>query len=166
MKGFNIFLVILFTAFTCRAQISQSENRAKSDSEVLVSFGDRISIEGAVSTNEMLQRYESMKVSDTLQTKFTATVKEVCKAKGCWMTLVLPNGEESMVRFKDYGFFMPTDIEEKEVVLEGLAYVEEMSVADQKHFAKDGGMPQEQIDAITKTKMTYGFEANGVLLKQ
>lgn len=166
MKGFNIFVVILFAVLACEAQVAEPMSDSQSGDKALASFGDKINIEKAETSAEILQQYESMKVSDTVQTKFTAKVKEVCKVKGCWMTLELPSGEESMVRFKDYGFFVPTDIEGKEVVLEGLAYVEEMSVTDQKHFAKDGGMPQEQIDAISKPKMTYGFEANGVLVKQ
>ena len=166
MKSFNIFVVILFAAVTCKAQVAEPNSDTKAGNEEVVSFGAKIDMEKVETTTEMLQRYENMKVSDTLRTKFTAKVKEVCKAKGCWMTLELPNGEESMVRFKDYGFFVPTDIEGKEVTLEGLAYVEQMSIADQKHFAKDGGMPKEEIDAITEPKMTYGFEAKGVLIKQ
>ena len=166
MKGFNIFVVILFAVFACEAQVAEPRSDSQSEDKAFASFGDKISMEKAETSAQILQRFGSMKVSDTVQTKFTAIVKEVCKVKGCWMTLELPSGEESMVRFKDYGFFMPTDIEGKEVTLEGLAYVEEMSVADQKHFAKDGGMPQEQIDAISKPKMTYGFEANGVLVKK
>jgi len=114
----------------------------------------------------MLNVYNNMTASDTLQTKFTATVKEVCKAKGCWMKLDMENGEEVMVRFKDYGFFMPTDIEGREVVVNGLAFVEEMSVEDQRHYAKDGGASDAEIKNIVAPKKTLGFEADGVLLKQ
>ncbi|WP_281542667.1 DUF4920 domain-containing protein [Maribacter aestuarii] len=166
MKGFNIFLVILAVVFSCNAQTNQSENKLKTANEPLISFGDKIDSNNILTTDEVLERYQGMAATDTLQTKFTARVKEVCKVKGCWMILELTNGEEAMVRFKDYGFFMPTDINDKEVIVGGFAYVEEMSVADQKHFAEDGGMSKEQIDAISKPKMTYGFEANGVLVKQ
>jgi hypothetical protein len=166
MKGFNIFLVILSVVFSCNAQTNQSENKSKTPNGQFMSFGDQIDLDGTRTTNEMLERYQSMAATDTLQTKFAARVKEVCKVKGCWMRLELTNGEEAMVRFKDYSFFMPTDITGKEVIVGGFAYVEEMSVADQKHFAEDGGMSKEQVDAISKPKMTYGFEANGVLVKQ
>ncbi|MFT5738534.1 MAG: hypothetical protein ACI9SG_002890, partial [Maribacter sp.] len=98
-------------------------------------------------------------------TKFFAKVKEVCKAKGCWMKLELANGEEAMVKFKDYGFFMPMDIEGKEVVVSGLAFVEALSVKDQKHYAEDGGATADEMAKIIAPKRTYGFEADGVLLK-
>ena len=50
---------------------------------------------------------------------FRGTVTEVCKAKGCWMKVALENGEETMVKFKDYGFFVPKDMAGKEVVING-----------------------------------------------
>uniref|UniRef100_UPI0025C058F1 DUF4920 domain-containing protein n=1 Tax=Maribacter sp. TaxID=1897614 RepID=UPI0025C058F1 len=119
-----------------------------------------------VSSNMMLDKYQKMTVADTTRIKFIATVTDVCNAKGCWMKLSLGDNQEAMVRFKDYGFFMPKDIEEKEVVVSGLAFVEEMSIADQQHYAKDAGESEEDIAKITKTKKTYGFTAEGVLLKK
>ena len=81
------------------------------------------------------------------------------------MKLELQDGEETMVRFKDYGFFMPMDIKGKEVIVNGFAFVEEMSVEDQKHFAKDGGKSEAEMAKITTIKKTLSFEADGVLLK-
>jgi len=40
-----------------------------------------------------------------------------------------------MVRFKDYGFFMPLDASGKEVIVAGKAFVTEVSVADLKHYS-------------------------------
>ena len=82
------------------------------------------------------------------------------------MKLKLENGEEAMVKFKDYGFFMPKDIAGKEVIVNGLAFIEEMSVEEQKHYAEDAGESKEVIAAITAPKKTYRFEADGVLLKK
>jgi hypothetical protein len=121
---------------------------------------------GAKNGAEMLQAYAQLSVGDTLMTKFNARVTDVCKAKGCWMTVELPNGEQAMVRFKDYGFFMPMDITGKEVVVNGLAFVDMMGIDDQKHYAKDAGKSEEEINSITQPKKTYLFEADGVLLKQ
>lgn len=166
MRGFNIFIVILSVAFSCAAQNEQTETRIEKANEEFMSYGDKINLDNTNTATEMLEGYQNLGTADTLRTKFTAKVKEVCKAKGCWMKLVLTNEEEVMVRFEDYGFFVPTDIDGREVVVNGAAYVEQMSVADQKHFAKDGGMQKDQIDAISKPKMIYGFEANGVLVKQ
>ncbi len=74
--------------------------------------------------------------------------------------------DEAMVRFKDYGFFMPKDISGKEIIAEGKAYVEEMSVEDQRHYAEDGGATPEEIAAITEPKRTLAFEAHGVLIPE
>ena len=114
----------------------------------------------------MLAAYEQMPVADTTSTKFTATVSEVCQAKGCWMKLQLQDGGEAMVRFKDYGFFVPKDIAGKQVVVSGKAFVDMMSVEDQQHYAEDEGKSAEEIAAITEPKKTYSFEASGVLIKQ
>lgn len=167
MKGFNIVFVILSIVFSCKGQSTEQKNNAeKTNQYKMISFGDKIDSENTQTTAQISERYHSMKVADTLKTKFIAKVKEVCKAKGCWMTLELADGEEAMVRFKDYGFFMPSDISGKEVIVNGFAFVEETSVSDLKHFAEDGGKSKEEIEKISKPKKTYGFEADGVLLKQ
>ena len=51
------------------------------------------------------------------------------------------------------------------VTVNGLAFIEEMSVDEQKHYAEDGGESEEAIAAITTPKKTYRFEADGVLVK-
>ncbi|MEP2239435.1 MAG: DUF4920 domain-containing protein [Maribacter sp.] len=157
MKGFNILLVFLFGFFTCLAQ---------QDAEIDASefYGEEFKITSLSDKNEVMAQFASMAVSDSLNLQFKTKVKEVCKVKGCWMIVELPEGEQVMVRFKDYGFFMPADILDKEVVLNGLAFVEEMSVGDQQHYAKDGGKTAEEIAKITTAKRTYSFEATGVIV--
>ena len=159
MKGFNILLVFLCVGF-----IAFGQNKTNA-TDAARSFGASFDEKGVVDTDKMLQNYENLEVKDSISVKFRAEVKEVCQAKGCWMTLQLKDGKEVMVRFKDYGFFMPKDINGKEVIVNGLAFVEEMSVDDQKHYAKDGGASQEEITKIKEPKRTFGFEASGVLLK-
>ncbi|WP_392348444.1 DUF4920 domain-containing protein [uncultured Polaribacter sp.] len=130
-----------------------------------VSFGDKISNEEVVTSKEMLLKFEDMTFGDTINVKFASEIKEVCAAKGCWMKLPLTAEKEVMVRFKDYGFFMPLDSQGKEVVLEGKAFVQTTSVAELRHYAKDAGKSKEEIAAITNSKKEFSFEANGVLLK-
>ncbi|MGB5272500.1 MAG: DUF4920 domain-containing protein [Flavobacteriaceae bacterium] len=167
MKGINILLVFTMAIWACQGQISQPgiEGPSLQTSEIMT-FGHEMDATGAKNDAEMLQAYAQLSVGDTLMTKFNARVTDVCKAKGCWMTVELPNGEQAMVRFKDYGFFMPMDITGKEVVVNGLAFVDMMGLDDQKHFAKDAGKTEEEINKITQPKKTYLFEADGVLLKQ
>tara|TARA_R110000868_G_scaffold1075_4_gene8246 strand:+ start:3061 stop:3540 length:480 start_codon:yes stop_codon:yes gene_type:complete len=157
MKGFNILLVFLFGIFTCLAQ----QNSEISSSQF---YGEEFEPTSLSNKDEVWQTFLSMPVSDSLNLQFKSKVKEVCKVKGCWMIVELPKGEQAMVRFKDYGFFMPADILEKEVVLNGLAFVEEMSVKDQQHYAKDAGKTDIEIAKITAPKRTFSFEATGVLV--
>ena len=129
------------------------------------SFGDEISNDKVVTSKEMLLKFENMIAGDTIHVKFASEIKEVCAAKGCWMKLPLTAEKEAMVRFKDYGFFMPLDSKGKEVVVEGKAFVQTTSVAELRHYAKDAGKSKEEIAAITTSKKEFSFEANGVLLK-
>jgi hypothetical protein len=82
------------------------------------------------------------------------------------MKLDLGNEKESMVKFKDYGFFMPLDSDHREVIVQGRAYVTKIPVEEQQHYAKDAGKSEEEIAKITEPKFTYAFEADGVLMKK
>ena len=153
MYRFNVLLAFLFVLTTSIAQ--ENDN----------SFGKKIDASDAISGILMSEEYGKLSATDTLTTKFLAKVLDVCQAKGCWMRLELNNGEEAMIKFKDYGFFVPKDITGREVVVNGNAFVNEMSVEEQKHYAKDGGKSDAEIAKITEPKKTYGFLADGVLLK-
>jgi hypothetical protein len=76
------------------------------------------------------------------------------------------SGDEVFVKFKDYGFFVPLDAAGKEVVMNGKAFVEELSVDEQKHYAMDKGASKEEIEKITSPKKTLRFEADGVLIEK
>lgn len=160
MKRFNILLVFFLATSGLYAQNSKSVNQQSN------TFGETINEKNALSSVAMSEKYAAMAVSDTLTAKFSGRVTQVCKVKGCWMKVQLENGNETMVRFKDYGFFMPHDIKGKEVVMNGFAFVEEMSVEDQQHYAKDAGKTNDEINAITEPKKSFGFEADGVLIKE
>jgi len=129
------------------------------------SFGDKITDEKAMTADEMLAKFNTMQVGDTVNVKFASKINEVCSKKGCWMKL--PVGEqETMVRFKDYGFFMPLDAKDKEVIVEGKAFVTITPVEELQHYAEDAGKTAEEIAKITEPKREFAFEANGVLMKK
>lgn len=129
------------------------------------SYGDEISAEGVIDSQDLMEKYKAMEVGDTLDLKVVAKVNEVCQNKGCWMKVAMED-EEAMVRFKDYGFFMPKDIAGKDIIAEGKAFIEEMSVDAQRHYAEDGGATPEEIAAITEPKLTHSFLAHGVLISE
>lgn len=130
------------------------------------SFGDRISADKALTKEQMLKKYSSLKSGDTINVKFTTHINDVCKKKGCWMSLELPGGKESFVKFKDYAFFVPLNAAGQDAVVSGKAFVSEISVAQLRHYAKDGGKSEEEIAKITKPEVTYGFLADGVLISK
>jgi hypothetical protein len=106
-----------------------------------------------------------MKAGDTLDVRFASNINSVCKAKGCWMKLDLGEEKESMVKFKDYGFFVPLNSDNRDVIVNGKAYVTEVSVDELQHFAKDAGKSDEEISLIIEPEFTYAFLADGVLMK-
>lgn len=115
----------------------------------------------------MLARYASMQPGDTLSVKFASEIKKTCKKKGCWMTLDLSNDKQAFVKFKDYAFFVPKEgAEEHKTVVSGKAFITETSVDELKHYAIDAGKSNEEIEAITESKVEYGFMADGVLIAE
>lgn len=131
-----------------------------------LSLGAEIQSQNILNSVEVSQSYESLKEGDTLEISFTSKVESVCKSKGCWMKLDLNNDEQVMVRFKDYAFFVPKDIEEKEVIVSGKAFLNEMSVEEQRHYAEDAGATPEEVNAIVTPKKTFSFIAEGVKIKK
>lgn len=167
MRDFCIIVFLLLFYSTCKGQETKEViNGDAGLSGEFTSYGQKINGNDFVSDKAMFEKYGKMKVGDTIATKFTAKVTDVCQAKGCWMRLQLEDSAEAMVRFKDYGFFMPKNSGGKTVIVNGLAFVEEMTVEDQRHYAKDAGLSDSEIAKITEPKKTFGFEADGVLLKQ
>lgn len=130
------------------------------------SFGDKIAAVNALSKDEMLKKYRTMKPGDTIAVKFKSKVKDVCQKKGCWMAMELPGGKESFVKFKDYAFFVPLNAAESEAIVSGKAFVSETSVAALRHYAKDGGQSDAEIAKITEPKVEYKFMADGVLISK
>ncbi|MGA8852791.1 MAG: DUF4920 domain-containing protein [Christiangramia sp.] len=164
-----VFVFVLFLAFSC------NQNKEGEKKNVVVeepvqdeydSFGVEISPQGSFSSSIMLEKYESLRKGDTINGKFNTTINSVCQKKGCWMVLELPGVNDVMVKFKDYGFFVPKDIIGKEVIIRGRAFVEVTSVEDQRHYAEDEGKPIDEIVAITEPEKTFGFIADGVLIKK
>ena len=89
-------------------------------------------------------------------------VVDVCDKKGCWMTIQTEDDTQFFVKMKDYGFFVPTALKGKNVILEGNAERKVTSIDEQKHYAEDAKKPQAEIDAITKPKEEIRFVANGI----
>ena len=140
------------------ATISYAQDPASAEKGI--TYGEGTTATGAININDMEKKMEQNK----FEGKVTGKVKEVCQERGCWMKIEKTNGETVMVKFKDYGFFMPKNIVGKEVVLEGEAVVNEVSVKQQRHYAEDAGKSKEEINKINKPKKEIQFIAKGVLV--
>lgn len=165
LKFSFIFLLILSA---CQKDAKeQKTSKAIHKTETITkyaSFGAKINKDQALSAKEMFAKFKTMNVGDTIDVKFASHIKEVCSKKGCWMKLPLANEQETMVRFKDYGFFMPLDAANKEVIVAGKAFVKITPIEELQHYAEDAGKSATEIAKITAPKKEFAFEANGVLL--
>ncbi|MFC4212068.1 DUF4920 domain-containing protein [Pedobacter lithocola] len=124
-------------------------------------FGDEVS---AGNIKPAAKMEAAMGGKDTADMKIEGKVVEVCKKKGCWMTLEMPNGEPMRVTFKDYAFFMPMDVVGKKVVLDGIAKKQNISVETLRHYAEDAKKSPEEVAKITDPKKELAFEAKGVVI--
>lgn len=159
-------LVVVFVFTACKQEKKEVKVEEKIEVETnYASFGKKISIANTMTSEDMLSKFKTMKVGDTVSVKFASNIKEVCSKKGCWMKLPLNKDTETMVRFKDYGFFMPLDSQGSEVIVNGKAFVKETSVKELQHYAEDAGKLKDEIAKITEPKIEFAFEADGVLLK-
>lgn len=92
------------------------------------------------------------------------TIKEVCKIKGCWMTITDESGKELFVQFKDYGFFVPRNAVGHAVVIHGHAKTSTMSVEELRHYAADAKKSPGEIAAITQPEVRTSFIADSVMI--
>ncbi|MBC6698750.1 DUF4920 domain-containing protein [Hymenobacter sp. BT190] len=124
-------------------------------------YGAAVTAEGARPLSELQQ---VLGTQDSAQVKLVGKADAVCQAKGCWLTMKTPEGQEMRVKFKDYAFFVPKDISGQTVVIDGWAHREVVPVSDLQHYAKDAGKSEKEVAAITKPEVQLNFEASGVLV--
>ena len=154
----KICILLLGGMFSAAAALAQQEI---TPAQPGVTYGKSITPESAISIGGL---QDKLQAGTAYTGKIEGKVVEVCKKKGCFMKLERPGGDAVMVKFKDYGFFMPQNIVGKTVVLEGQAKVNETSVERLKHFAEDAGKSKEEIAKITEPKKDIVIVADGVVV--
>ncbi len=156
MKNIILLICALFV-FSCTGQ-----NKSENEAEVVGKYGAEITADGAISVENMVAELAK---SDSVMVKVKGEITATCAMKGCWMNLVMPNGEEMRVTFKDYGFFVPKEeMEGNEALIDGVVTRTVTDVETLKHYAEDAGKSQDVIDAITEPKEELAFVANGVII--
>ncbi len=173
MKNYFSLLLLLCAGFfltACGGETATADadtaKPATTEAAALVAgtFGAEFTAEEVLPANQLLASYQETELADTLQTTLRGTVNEVCQAKGCWMTIAAGTDAEMMVKFKDYGFFMPKDISGREVIMHGMAYYQITPVEELRHYAEDAGKSADEIAMITEPKKELHFLADGVQL--
>ena len=94
-------------------------------------------------------------------------ITQTCAKKGCWMDVKMAEGDTMIVRFKDYGFFVPKEgAEDLRTVIHGTAKMDTISVDLLRHYAEDAGETEDEIMQITEPRFVLEFIADGVLIEQ
>jgi hypothetical protein len=159
----HLLLLLAFLFFINCKEKQQRRVPVQVQSKTYNLYGTAFQTDSITTLSELSKRIQSK--GDTLQLTLSGTIKEVCTKKGCWMTLTMPDESDLMVRFKDYGFFVPFDAQ-GEVLINGKAFISETSVENLRHYAEDADATKEEIELITTPKVSYNFEADGVLILQ
>ena len=166
MKKFLVVSIAIFSVycFFVNSDVNKGMRHEFSDLKEEVSkdtlMGIEFSKEGAMNVEEFMTAFAG---KDSMEAKITGTVAEVCKKKGCWMMIDLGNGKTMRVSY-DYKFLLPLNCDGLPIVINGMAYVDTVSVADQKHYLEDANATKEEIDAITDPEINLSFLATGVIL--
>jgi hypothetical protein len=166
MKKLNAFAFLMLVLFSINLNAQSKTKAVALKTTDYTLFGEKFALNNVLSNKDMLKKYKTLKKGDSVAVKFKSNIKEVCKKKGCWMQMDLSDDNQSFVRFKDYGFFVPLNADNTEAIVSGYAFIDVVSVKELQHFAKDGGKSQAEIDKITKPKITYSFTASGVYLRK
>ena len=107
---------------------------------------------------------ESLLNNPQNDTKLEGQILSTCPMKGCWMKMSVER-DTILVRFKDYGFFVPkTGAEGKSAIINGKLSVDTLSVAQLRHYAEDAGKSKDEVLKIIKPEITISFLADGVVI--
>ena len=166
MKKIKFVLAILAILFSFQVEAQKTTKSNVQNLSGYASFGEKFTPNKVISKDAMLKKYKNLKKGDSIPVQFKTTINSVCKKKGCWMKLDLGKGEFSFVKFKDYGFFVPLNADNKEVIVNGYAFVDVVTVDELKHYAKDAGKSKDEIAKIKKPEVTYSFTSTGVYIKK
>jgi len=155
-----LLLSISLLLVSCQPTETDSDSPERAEAEQ-TRFGQVFTPDEYVSVAALLPTITS---EESQPVQVRGEVVQVCQSKGCWLTLATDGDIMVRVTFKDYEFFVPKDIAGREVLLEGITWLDEVSKDHQQHYAEDAGEAKETMESIQETKLSYYFEASGVIL--
>ena len=148
------YLYIILISITLNEANSQNNSNIYGDNFSSINLEDFTFIESDFPEN------------NKMPLKIKGEILSTCPKKGCWMRI---RAEEDtiLVRFKDYGFFVPKQgVEGKEVIINGDLSVDTLTVPQLRHYAEDAGKTLREIKKINDPEITLSFLATGVIIKE
>jgi hypothetical protein len=150
---------VMFLAFVVAGALNAQPPKGKATPGS--NYGDKTTADNTKPASELINYLNS---KDTIAVKVKGKVNDVCSKRGCWLTLRVNDSTEAFVKMHDYGFFVPTDLSGKTVVLEGETFVKTTTVDELRHYAEDAKKPKTEIEAITQAKKELRLIAKGILV--
>lgn len=162
-----IFLSLSLVFFACDNSSNKSSGEKEQTTVLTVAkdglYGQAMSDSESFETTQL-----SNLLADTmaLNIKLSGEIDAVCQMSGCWVDIKMGDGNPLYVTFEEEAFTLPKDVAGKQVIVEGLAKKEIITVDYLKRQAKSEGKSQEEIDAITEPQVEYNFVARGVQINE
>lgn len=144
MKNLIVLLSLVFMSFTAVAETKK--------------FGGEVAKTPATSLAAITSNFGQYEGKTVV---VEAVPQKVCEKKGCWMT-ISDGKQEIRTVFKNYGFFVPKEVVGKKVKMQGVMEKKMISAAKLRHFMKDGGAPQSEIDKVKEGQVQYQFTADAL----
>jgi hypothetical protein len=130
---------------------------------VFKSYGEPVKVDGAtVSVKTILadvSAYEGKPI------RVEGAVSKVCERKGCWMEM--SDGDKALfVKFTCPvdGRLIPMDAVGKRAVVQGELKIKEISEADARHLAEEGGKTPEQVAKIVGPQKQITLASPGAIV--
>ncbi len=152
-------MILLFPAFLISFVLIAQPPKGPAKSGM--SFGAITTAADAIKADE-LPAYLADKTGET-PVKVNGKVTEVCKAEGCWIKMETSNGP-MMIKMKDHAFMVPLALNNKTIIVDGIATYKETSVEMLRHYAEDAGKTKAEIEAIWEPKKEITIQAKGILV--
>ena len=128
-----------------------------------VVYGDSIKDENIIDLSSIST---ALGENDELDIKVKGKIDRVCSDNVCWLTMKLNNGDNMKISFSDSVVVVPKEIKGKEVIIDGRAYKDTLSVEDLLTEAKTAGKSDAEIAKIRTPKVKILYKAKGLVVLQ
>jgi len=135
-------------------------------------YGEKFELNSPLSPDECIHALETGKnrkeftIDDNqtiqgMQAQVKGKITAMCKMSGCWFDLETAEGLTFHVTMKDHQATNPKWINQQ-VVVNGYAYVEKVSIEQQIAELKENDATEEEISGVNAEKKSYQLYALGV----